>query len=293
MRKIFLLFLFNLLFLLCFNIFALELPQPNGWVNDFTGVISQEYKDKLDSVISELEQKTSAEIAVVVVESISPYDEKEYARQIFDKWKIGKKGKDNGVLVLLAIKERLWRIETGYGIEGILPDGACGEIGRSYMVPYFKDGNYSQGLYNGVLAISKVVALNNNVTLESLAGVNLMKRRGPKPDIFVNLFAFFFFLIWNLPWPIFIGLFFTAIFAVAFFQISFLSGFLVIAGFLVSLFIRFIYWKKLPPGKRDSFFKWQNYGGRIMGGGSGGGFGGGGGGFGGGSSGGGGAGGRF
>ncbi|MBI4707161.1 MAG: TPM domain-containing protein [Candidatus Omnitrophica bacterium] len=297
MRKILLFFLFVLLFLISSNIFAFEFPQPQGWVNDFANVINQEYKDKLNALISELEQKTSAEIAVVTVESISPYDEKEYARQVFDNWKIGKKDKDNGILVLLAIKERLWRIETGYGVEGILPDGLCGEIGRNYMVPYFKEGNYAQGLYNGVAAISKIVALNSNVALSSLSGANLSngvnfaKGRQPKSDLFVNLFAFFFFLVWNLPWPIFIGLPFTIIFALVFFQISFFSGSLVIAGYFASLIIRFLYWKRLPPGKRSNFFKGQNYGGRFSGGG---GFGGSGsGGFGGGGGGGGGAGGRF
>src|SRR3990167_8925883 len=94
------------LFLSCNFLFAENIPQPTGWVNDFAGVISGEYKDKLTALIQELEEKTSAEIAVVTVESISPYDEKEYARLLFDNWNPGKKGKDNGVLVLLALKER-------------------------------------------------------------------------------------------------------------------------------------------------------------------------------------------
>ena len=101
---------------LSFFAYAQNLPQPTGWVNDFAGVISPEYKEKLSSLIEELQQKTTTEIAVVTVNSISPYGEIEYARLLFDNWKPGKKGKDNGVLVLLAIKERRWRIETGYGI---------------------------------------------------------------------------------------------------------------------------------------------------------------------------------
>ena len=134
-----------------------DLPQPQGWVNDFSGVISAEYKDKLNGLIAQVEEKTSAEIAVVTVDSIAPYGEIEYARLLFDNWKPGKKGKDNGVLVLLAIKERRWRIETGYGVEGILPDGLCGEIGRDYMVPYFKSAKYGQGLYQGVAVIANII----------------------------------------------------------------------------------------------------------------------------------------
>ena len=139
-------------------VYAQNVPQPSGWVNDFANVISPEYKDKISSLIEELEQKTSSEIAVVTIDSISPYTEVEYARMLFDRWKPGKKGKDNGVLVFLAVKERRWRIETGYGVEGILPDGLCGEIGREFMVPYFKEGGYSQGLYQGVAKIAQIIS---------------------------------------------------------------------------------------------------------------------------------------
>jgi len=167
MRKIF--FLFAFLFLPLF-LYAENIPQPQGWINDFAGVISSEYKDKLNSLISELEEKTSTEIAVVTVESISPYGENEYARLLFDNWKPGKKGKDNGVLVLLAVKERRWRIETGYGIEGILPDGLCGEIGREFMVPYFKENNYSEGLYQGALKIYQIITKDTSVDLKTPQG---------------------------------------------------------------------------------------------------------------------------
>lgn len=164
MRRICILLVFVTL---SFFAYAQNLPQPTGWVNDFAGVISPEYKEKLSSLIEELQQKTTTEIAVVTVNSISPYGEIEYARLLFDNWKPGKKGKDNGVLVLLAVKERRWRIETGYGIEGILPDGLCGEIGRNYMVSYFKEGKYSEGLFYGALKISQIIAKNANVSLNA------------------------------------------------------------------------------------------------------------------------------
>ncbi len=167
MRKLWLLFA---ALVLPFFVYAQNIPQPVGWVNDFAGVISEGYKDKLNALIGELEEKTSAEIAVVTVNSISPYGEIEYARQLFDNWKPGKKGKDNGVLVLLAVKERRWRIETGYGVEGILPDGLCGEIGRNYMAPFFKQGNYAEGLYQGVVKIAQVIAKDANIKLNTLQG---------------------------------------------------------------------------------------------------------------------------
>lgn len=152
-------------FFLSALLYAEDVPRPSGWLNDLAGVVSSGEHDKITSIISELEQKTGAEVFVLTVESIAPYDEKSYARMVFDSWKPGKKGKDNGALIMLAVKDRLWRIETGYGLEGILPDGRCGEVGRNYMVSYFKQGLYGEGLYNGVLAISNIIANDAGVKL--------------------------------------------------------------------------------------------------------------------------------
>ena len=158
-------FVILLLAVTCGAALAADVSKPAGWVNDRAGIISQECRQKLTALLEELEAKTSAEVLVLTEASIAPYDEKSYARLIFDNWKIGKRGKDNGVLVLIAVKERRWRIETGYGVEGMLPDGLCGEIGRNYMVPYFKGGEYSKGLYSGVMAISNIIAKDAGVVL--------------------------------------------------------------------------------------------------------------------------------
>ena len=171
MRKVCILLIF---LIIPFFVYAGDIPQSSGWVNDFAGVINPEYKEKLNSLIEELEQKTSAEIAVVTIDSIAPYDEKEYARLLFDNWKPGKKDKDNGVLVLLAVKERRWRIETGYGVEGILPDGLCGDIGRNYMVPFFKQAKLGEGLYQGVIKIAQVIGKDANINLNALQGLSLI-----------------------------------------------------------------------------------------------------------------------
>ncbi|KPK39079.1 MAG: hypothetical protein AMJ78_09015, partial [Omnitrophica WOR_2 bacterium SM23_29] len=153
-----------------------KITAPVGWVNDFAGVIDEGYEKKMEVIIEETERVTSAEIAVVTFKSIAPYDEASYARLVFDNWKIGKKDKDNGVLVLIGIAERRWRIEVGYGLEGILPDGLCGKIGRDYMVPYFRQGKYGEGLYNAVAAIAKIIAQDAHANLSSLEGVKIKKR---------------------------------------------------------------------------------------------------------------------
>ncbi len=188
MQKIFLILVF---FILPFWGHAQNIPQPVGWVNDFANVIDKGIADKISVLIEEVEQKVSTEIAVVTVNSIASYDEKEYARLLFDNWKPGKKGKDNGILLLLAVKERRWRIETGYGVEGILPDGLCGEIGRNYIVPYFKEGKYSEGLYQGICAISSIVAKDAHITLAALGDFKEIAQRNQSssgiPDDFVTL----------------------------------------------------------------------------------------------------------
>ncbi len=170
---------------------AESVPEPAGWVNDFAGTISAEYKNKLTVLIEELEEKTSADIAVVTIASIAPYDETQYARMLFDRWKPGKKGKDNGVLILLAIKERRWRIETGYGLEGILPDSVCGEIGRNYMVPYFKSGKYAEGLYAGAVEIAHRIAAERGVSLS-------VRSRPQEQTGYTNVSVLFFFLIFGV-----------------------------------------------------------------------------------------------
>lgn len=271
-------------------------PQPQGWINDFAGVIRSEYKEKISRLIEELEAKTSAEIAVVTIGSIAPYDEIEYARLLFDNWKPGKRGKDNGVLVLLAVQERRWRIETGYGIEPVITDGIAGRIGRDLMVPFFKDGNYSEGLYSGVNAIALQIAQKENIELSRSEAI---KPRSQPKTPFIYFFVFFFFFIWNLPWPFFIGLPVTLLFSAAFFSAEPFLGILAVAGYVASLFARYRHWSEQPPDRRGSFFGGQTYGTGAGGhhgwsghsGGFGGGFGGGG--FGGGSGGGGGAGGGF
>ncbi|MCX5681068.1 MAG: TPM domain-containing protein [Candidatus Omnitrophica bacterium] len=159
MKKFFvILFASLILFLPGTLALADNIPEPQGWVNDFAGVLAPRDIQKISDAIQKVEQQTTTEIAVVTVVSIAPYDEAGYARLVFDKWKPGKKGKDNGVLILLAVKERRWRIETGYGVESVLPDGVCGEIGRNYMVPDFKAGNYGEGLYQGVLKIAGIIS---------------------------------------------------------------------------------------------------------------------------------------
>ncbi len=122
-------------------------PKPTGAVNDFAGVISAEYKSRMETLAGEVLEKTGTAIVVATVETIGDNDPSDYANRLYQAWGIGKKGEDKGVLIFLAAKERQVRIETGYGVEGIIPDGLAGEILDRYRDPLFQ----ARRLRTGVL----------------------------------------------------------------------------------------------------------------------------------------------
>ncbi|MEW6558068.1 MAG: TPM domain-containing protein [Elusimicrobiota bacterium] len=139
-----------------------EIPQkPIGYISDFANILDDNTESELNSLVTQVEQKTSAEIAVVTVSSLDGMSVEDYANELFNKWGIGKKCKDNGVLVLVALNERKMRIEVGYGLEPVLPDGKCGEIRDKYILPYFRQNNYSEGIIQGTSAIAKILGLEN------------------------------------------------------------------------------------------------------------------------------------
>ncbi|MFA5929034.1 MAG: TPM domain-containing protein [Candidatus Margulisiibacteriota bacterium] len=144
---------------------AEPLPQASGYVTDLGNVISSEQQQKITALLTELEQKTGAEVAVVTIKSLGEADIDAYANDLFKKWGIGKKGKDNGVLLLVALEERKVRIETGYGIEGVITDGTAGAIRDQYMLPAFKQGDFGQGLYLGASAVASLIAKDAGQTL--------------------------------------------------------------------------------------------------------------------------------
>ncbi len=150
-----------------FNLFGLSYDSltASGWVNDFAGIIDEGNKAKLTSLIGELNQKTSAEIAVVTLSSLEGEEISDFTLKLFTKWGIGKKGKDNGIMILTAVAERKVWITTGYGVEGVIPDSAAGEIIRSEMLPRFKSGDMGGGIYAGAYAIAMKIAAEQNVQL--------------------------------------------------------------------------------------------------------------------------------
>ena len=121
-------------------------------MNDFAGVIPPAIQVEMRSRAREVLQKTGASVVVVTIPTLGESYVSDYANKLYHAWGIGKKGEDRGVLILFVLKERKIRIETGYGLEGILPDGRVGEILRDSMIPLLKEGKYGEGLLNGLKA---------------------------------------------------------------------------------------------------------------------------------------------
>jgi uncharacterized membrane protein YgcG len=130
-------------------------PAPQGRVNDFAQVLDASTTARLNALVAEVEQRTTAEIAVVVVPTTTPMTPKEYVTALFNHWGVGKRGSDNGVMVLLAIDERRVEIETGYGVESILPDGQAGEIIRTAMLPTLAHDRWGEGLVAGTQRVAQ------------------------------------------------------------------------------------------------------------------------------------------
>jgi uncharacterized protein len=176
------------------GIFALSLPKPEGYVSDFAGILDDKSRDQISAVISELESKTSCEIAVVTVKTIGDDTIENAAVSLFKEWGIGKKGQDNGVLILVAANDKKIKIEVGYGLEGVLPDGLCGQILDDYVVPDFRNGDYSAGISRGVFAVASVIAKDKGVTLTGSIPVNTTRKRtvNPMAIVYILIFALAF-----------------------------------------------------------------------------------------------------
>jgi uncharacterized protein len=132
---------------------APDVPYLTGRVVDDAHILSDGARDRLTAALKAHEDATTEQIVVLTVPTTGDESIESYANNVFHVWKLGQKGKDNGVLVVVAPNDRKMRIEVGYGLEGTLPDGAAGEIIRTWMTPAFKANNYDKGIEDGTAAI--------------------------------------------------------------------------------------------------------------------------------------------
>lgn len=140
--------------------------RPSDYVSDFAHVLSPNTIAQLDNICSQLDHsKANAQFAIVTVNTLAGDYPEDYANQLETKWKMGKKGSDRGLLFLLAVQDHKYRIEPGYGLEGVLNDAKVGDIGRS-MVPDLRAGDYDNAVMLAVGQLAQDVAADAGVTLD-------------------------------------------------------------------------------------------------------------------------------
>jgi uncharacterized protein len=154
---------------------SVTIPRPQSFITDQAGILDNAAQRKITGWLAELQQKTGAFVLVVTVATTDGEDFFGFVQRHFDAWKPGQKGKGDGVLIMLAIKERKVRIHTGYGLESIMPDSWCGSISREARDQFFKRGQYAAGIGQMAVAVANKIATSKNI---SLSGVPAYKRRG-------------------------------------------------------------------------------------------------------------------
>lgn len=199
MHKKRILIIFSILLIICFHISNLYSQvidtKPTGFVNDYAGIIKPNAKTDLENILGNLEKASSIEIAVVTVSSLNGTPIEDYGVELFKKWGIGKKGKDNGLLILVAPKEKKIRFEVGYGLEGYMTDAMSGRIIRNTIIPWFKQGDFSTGILNGT--VESINVLNEKMKLgfdvskaANLSTYNLKTIPKTETSLFGKIFKF-------------------------------------------------------------------------------------------------------
>lgn len=172
--------------------------QPRGLVNDYANVIPAAEENQLTAVLTELRQKTGAEVAVVTLPSLDGGQIDDFTIRLAERWKVGQKGKDNGVILLGATQEgrgnRL-RIEVGYGLEGVINDAAAGRILDQHVVPAWNQGQYGIAMASGGAAIAQRIAADEGVRLSGVPQVQPTRNYGSRTQRKTNPIVSILFFI--------------------------------------------------------------------------------------------------
>jgi len=134
-----------------------NLPTLQKYVNDYAGVLSPNEVNQINNLAAQIEANTTVQVGVLTINSTQPYDIDTYSNQVFRSNGIGQKEKNNGILIVVAVADRKYRIEVGYGLEGLIPDAKAGDIGIFCFVDNFRNSQYGVGIYCAVQAIDGIV----------------------------------------------------------------------------------------------------------------------------------------
>lgn len=165
---IFLLFTFLLCLTWMIPVLAYDFPKPTAafYVNDTVNLMSGEHKDYIIAANEDLCKKAGAQIVIVTIPELDGVSIEEYSTELFRTYGIGDAEKNNGILILLAVDDRECRIEVGYGLEGVINDAKAGRIMDDFMIPYFKEGNWEEGLLNGFDSILDEICEEYDIEVE-------------------------------------------------------------------------------------------------------------------------------
>ncbi|MEI6093726.1 MAG: TPM domain-containing protein [bacterium] len=188
-----------LILLFSASLFAFEIPKLESRVNDTAGILSSATKDKLEKLLEDYETKTTNQFIILTVDSIQDAGSiEQYGIAVADKWKPGRKKEDNGLILIVAAKDRKVRFEVGYGLEGKLPDVVAFRIIKEQILPFFRDGDYDSGVSSGVVyAINKIggydldgpvpVAASSEIRHKQNRGVAFYKAIGLLIFLFIGI----------------------------------------------------------------------------------------------------------
>lgn len=178
---------------------AVSYPQLRDYVTDNANMIDQSYEAKITQLAGAIEKETTVQIAVVTIESLEGESIEMYSANLFEKWGIGKKDKDNGLLIIVAKDSHDYRFEVGYGLEGTVTDSMKVNIGDRIIVPNFRNGEYGKGIYESMLVIQELVKGNPEVisqySMKQGGGSSSIEFSGNGTEAFGALFGIFFVLV--------------------------------------------------------------------------------------------------
>lgn len=135
--------------------FALDVPPLRGRVNDLAGMLSREQAAALEDELARFEAETSHQIVLLTVPALEGDPIEDYSLRVAETWKLGQKKLDNGMLVVIAPKDRVARVEVGYGLEGVVPDAVANRVLQQRVIPFFREGRMAEGVIAGLDALMK------------------------------------------------------------------------------------------------------------------------------------------
>ncbi len=157
---------------------AVDIPIPQMHVADHAKIIDEQTENSLNAFLAELEVKTGAQMVVLTVNTTGGIPIDQFSIDVANQWKLGQSQLDNGILMVIAKEDRKYSIEVGSGLETVIPNSFCEEIGNVLFVPNFRNGNYSEGIYQGAISVIKIIANDNGVTISGTPEkIHLPRRR--------------------------------------------------------------------------------------------------------------------